>query len=114
MEYIILIKKMNILIPCNPLYFFSRLFDTLFLLISATGVYLKDESSNKTYLGRTQRGAEGNWRRKTYRGVLDINSLRVLEEKRDVLFVLSLLIHNTKPVGHQVLVPPPILPKLKK
>ncbi|KAL8522147.1 hypothetical protein ACS0TY_012337 [Phlomoides rotata] len=69
----------------------------------ATGVYLKDESSNKTYLGRTQR-SEGNWRRKVFGGVLDINSLRVLEEKRDLFFVLSFLIHNTKPVGHQDLV----------
>ncbi|KAI3468162.1 hypothetical protein Pfo_024825 [Paulownia fortunei] len=70
----------------------------------AIGIHLKDETSNKTYLGRTQRSAEGNLRRKLYGGILDINSLKVLAEKRDIFFVLSFLIHNTKPVGHQDLV----------
>lgn len=70
----------------------------------AVDAYLKDESSNKTFLGRSQRSAEGNLRRKIYGGILDINSLKGLEERRDLLFILSLLIHNTKPVGHQDLV----------
>ncbi|XP_023757599.1 uncharacterized protein LOC111906089 [Lactuca sativa] len=38
---------------------------------------------------------------KSYGRVLDINSLKTLEEKRDVLFPLSFIIYNTKPVGHQ-------------
>ncbi|KAL0311912.1 UNVERIFIED_CONTAM: hypothetical protein Sradi_5590500 [Sesamum radiatum] len=69
---------------------------------SALGVYLKDEPSNKIYLGQTQRSTDGNSRRKIDGGILDINSLKVLEEKRDLFFILSFLIHNTKPVGHQV------------
>ncbi|XP_042002444.1 uncharacterized protein LOC121751713 [Salvia splendens] len=70
----------------------------------AVGVHLKDGSSNKSFLGRTQASAEGNLRGKIYGGVLDFDSLKVLEEKRDLLFILSFLIHNTKPVGHQDLV----------
>ncbi|PIN24717.1 hypothetical protein CDL12_02540 [Handroanthus impetiginosus] len=68
------------------------------------GVYRKDETSNKSYLGQTLRSTEGNMRRKICGEILDVNSLRALEEKRDIFFVLSFLIHNTKPVGHQDLV----------
>ncbi|CAH1451664.1 unnamed protein product [Lactuca virosa] len=39
--------------------------------------------------------------KKSYGRVLDINSLKTLKEKRDVLFPLSFIIYNTKPVGHQ-------------
>lgn len=39
---------------------------------------------------------------KIYGRVLDINSLKMLKEKRQILFFLSFIIHNTKPVGHQV------------
>ncbi|KAG8375631.1 hypothetical protein BUALT_Bualt10G0120400 [Buddleja alternifolia] len=67
-------------------------------------INLKDDTSDKTYLGLTHRSAEGNLRRKTYGGILDINSLKVLREKRDIFVILSFLIQNTKPVGHQDLV----------
>lgn len=40
--------------------------------------------------------------RRAYGGILDANSLQMLEEKRDLFCLLSFLIHNTKPVGHQV------------
>ncbi|GFP82873.1 hypothetical protein PHJA_000430400 [Phtheirospermum japonicum] len=71
---------------------------------SGIGIYQKDETSNN-FLGRTRRSSEGNWRRSNFfGGILDINSLKELEEKRDLFFVLSFLIHNTKPVGHQDLV----------
>ncbi|WCJ29541.1 hypothetical protein M5689_011168 [Euphorbia peplus] len=43
-------------------------------------------------------------RRKGYGGSIDTNSLQMLEEKRDVFWILSFIIHNTKPVGHQDLV----------
>ncbi|KAL3818986.1 hypothetical protein ACJIZ3_004891 [Penstemon smallii] len=66
--------------------------------------YLKDESKDRTYLGLTQKNTEGSLRRKIYGGILDNNSLKGLKEKRDIFFVLSFLIHNTKPVGHQDLV----------
>ncbi|XP_058073877.1 uncharacterized protein LOC131222728 isoform X2 [Magnolia sinica] len=37
-------------------------------------------------------------------GVLDTCSLRMLEEKKDIFYPFSLILHNTKPVGHQDLV----------
>ncbi|XP_057524214.1 uncharacterized protein LOC130803974 [Amaranthus tricolor] len=37
-------------------------------------------------------------------GILDINNIQSLEEKRDFFFPFSLILHNTKPVGHQDLV----------
>ncbi|KAH0940840.1 hypothetical protein HID58_000477 [Brassica napus] len=36
--------------------------------------------------------------------IIDIGSLQFLKEEKDVLSLLSFLIHNTKPVGHQDLV----------
>ncbi|KAL8110021.1 uncharacterized protein LOC141672459 isoform X1 [Apium graveolens] len=48
---------------------------------------------------------ESNMRpRKIYGGNVDANSIDVLDEKRDVFFPFSFIIHNTKPVGHQDLV----------
>lgn len=41
-------------------------------------------------------------RRKARGTIIDSNSLQMLEEKRDVFYILSLILHNTKPVGHQV------------
>lgn len=59
--------------------------------------YLRDES--------IVRGAgKSTVKRKFYGRILDINSLKMLKEKRDLFYVLSFLIHNTKPVGHQDLV----------
>ncbi|KDP34141.1 hypothetical protein JCGZ_07712 [Jatropha curcas] len=43
-------------------------------------------------------------RKKSYGASLDTNSLHMLEEKRDIFCLLSFIIHNTKPVGHQDLV----------
>lgn len=57
--------------------------------------YLRDES--------IVRGAgKSTVKRKFYGRILDIDSLKMLKEKRDLFYVLSFLIHNTKPVGHQV------------
>jgi hypothetical protein len=36
-------------------------------------------------------------------GVLDSNSLRMLNDRRDLFYPFSLILYNTKPVGHQVL-----------
>ncbi|KAL3330314.1 hypothetical protein AABB24_034257 [Solanum stoloniferum] len=47
---------------------------------------------------------KGTVKQKFYGGILDIDSLKMLKEKRDLFYVLSFLIHNTKPVGHQDLV----------
>ncbi|CAN6974319.1 unnamed protein product [Brassica oleracea var. botrytis] len=43
-------------------------------------------------------------RRKNYGGIIDLDSLPSLKEKRDTFFLLSFLVHNTKPVGHQDMV----------
>eukprot|EP00257_Ricinus_communis_P015247 XP_015573122.1 uncharacterized protein LOC8275643 [Ricinus communis] len=43
-------------------------------------------------------------RKKSYWGSIDTNNLQMLEEKRDIFCLLSFIIHNTKPVGHQDLV----------
>ncbi|GAB4837156.1 hypothetical protein Ancab_002067 [Ancistrocladus abbreviatus] len=42
--------------------------------------------------------------KRSYGGIMDINSLKMLEERREMLFPFSLILHNTKPVGHQDLV----------
>ncbi|CAK9138402.1 unnamed protein product [Ilex paraguariensis] len=55
-------------------------------------------------LGHNHRSTEISTRRKVSGGILDINSLKMLAEKRDIFFLLSFLIHNTKPVVHQDLV----------
>ncbi|KAF9613920.1 hypothetical protein IFM89_013167 [Coptis chinensis] len=36
--------------------------------------------------------------------ILDYQSLRLLEERKDIVYPLSFILHNTKPVGHQDLV----------
>ncbi|KAG8657275.1 hypothetical protein MANES_03G057400v8 [Manihot esculenta] len=42
--------------------------------------------------------------KKGYGGSVDANTLQMLEEKTDIFCLLSFIIHNTKPVGHQDLV----------
>ncbi|KAJ6745666.1 PROTEIN putative-RELATED [Salix koriyanagi] len=44
------------------------------------------------------------WRKRIYGGIIDTNSLRMLEERRDLFYLISFIVHNTKPVGHQDLV----------
>lgn len=41
--------------------------------------------------------------KRSYGAILDIDNIRGLEEKRDLFFPFSLILHNTKPVGHQVM-----------
>ncbi|CAN1219127.1 hypothetical protein LINPERPRIM_LOCUS1524 [Linum perenne] len=43
-------------------------------------------------------------RTKTHGYVIDADSLKTLEEKRDIFYILSFIVYNTKPVGHQDLV----------
>ncbi|OIW14573.1 hypothetical protein TanjilG_32915 [Lupinus angustifolius] len=48
---------------------------------------------------------EDNYMRwRTQGAALDINNLQMLDEKRDIFYLLSFILHNTKPVGHQDLV----------
>lgn len=41
-------------------------------------------------------------RRRIFGSILDANSVQEIEEKREIFYVLSFVLHNTKPVGHQV------------
>lgn len=34
--------------------------------------------------------------------ILNVDNLRMLNDRRDLFYPLSLILHNTKPVGHQV------------
>ncbi|KAJ0091167.1 hypothetical protein Patl1_12976 [Pistacia atlantica] len=61
--------------------------------------------SDDMLLSRAQRSCENFMKRKrSYGGIIDTNSLQMLEEKRDIFYFLSFIVHNTKPVGHQDLV----------
>ncbi|XP_072999486.1 uncharacterized protein [Typha latifolia] len=63
--------------------------------------------ANNTH-GDTQSGhlrnREAVMRKRISGGILDNYSLRMLEDKKDLFYPLSLILHNTKPVGHQDLV----------
>lgn len=61
--------------------------------------FLKEEIDSD----RSQTSSEHNLRRKIYQGVLDLENLKMLNEKRDVSILLSVLIRNSRPVDHQVL-----------
>ncbi|OIV96634.1 hypothetical protein TanjilG_28491 [Lupinus angustifolius] len=48
---------------------------------------------------------EDNYMRQRMQGAaLDINNVQMLDEKRDIFYLLSFILHNTKPVGHQDLI----------
>ena len=36
--------------------------------------------------------------------ILNVENLKMLKDRRDLFYPLSLILHNTKPVGHQVIV----------
>lgn len=40
--------------------------------------------------------------KREYGGIIDANNLQTLKEQRDMFYLLSFILHNTKPVGHQV------------
>lgn len=64
---------------------------------------LSGNLSEETQLNEDQRNSESHARSKrAYEGILDTNKLQMLEEKRDIFYLLSFILHNTKPVGHQV------------
>ena len=60
--------------------------------------YLREDA----LLTQGHQSSEGFARQKSYRGLIDTNSLQMLEEKRDMFYLLSFIVRNTKPVGHQV------------
>jgi hypothetical protein len=57
----------------------------------------------EVFVSQAHRNRDNYMRRKRiYGGIIDTNSLRMLEEKRDLFYLISFIVHNTKPVGHQV------------
>lgn len=70
---------------------------------SSPGESLIDHPIDDALLTQGRHINEGymRWKR-GYGGLIDTNSLQMLEEKRDIFYFLSFLVHNTKPVGHQV------------
>ncbi|KDO79951.1 hypothetical protein CISIN_1g0005072mg, partial [Citrus sinensis] len=57
----------------------------------------------ETLLTRAQRSSESYMKRKrSHGGIIDTNNVQMLEERRDIFYFLSFIVHNTKPVGHQV------------
>ncbi|PON67877.1 ephrin type-B receptor [Parasponia andersonii] len=66
---------------------------------------LSSHMREETQLSQARGNTESYARRtKVYGGILDTNYLQMLEEKRDMFYLLSFILHNTKPVGHQDLV----------
>ncbi|KAK3009003.1 hypothetical protein RJ639_013595 [Escallonia herrerae] len=91
----------------NAFYHSLPLNDNLFSLpvYVVCREYLAGHLGEETPLNQTYTYAENHIRRrKVYGGVLDTNNLKMLEEKRDIYFPISFIIHNTRPVGHQDLV----------
>lgn len=77
------------------------------VLAASAGVTLVENSyihqKEDARLIQDLRGNENSTRpKKIYGGIVDADSISMLEERRSILFPLSLIIHNTKPVGHQV------------
>ncbi|GJN32184.1 hypothetical protein PR202_gb20668 [Eleusine coracana subsp. coracana] len=62
---------------------------------------LTQDMLTDTLLGQS-RIKDALMRKRITGGVLDSNSLRTLKDRRDLFYPFSLILHNTKPVGHQV------------
>lgn len=69
------------------------------------------QSVNKEHLGlaisRAHLSPDGRiednyMRRQMHGAALDVNNLQMLDKKRDIFYLLSFILQNTKPVGHQV------------
>ncbi|KAK8543142.1 hypothetical protein V6N13_136324 [Hibiscus sabdariffa] len=75
------------------------------LLLSVKTTDMQNESGCVRELTQGHQSSEGFARRQRgYGRVIDTNNIQMLEEKRDMFYLLSFIVHNTKPVGHQDLV----------
>ena len=64
---------------------------------------VKDIHREDTLLSEGQKSSEFYMKlKRSFGGIIDTNSLKRLKEKRDLFYILSFIVHNTKPVGHQV------------
>lgn len=81
-------------------------FDFCSLTFSANSIYKENSSGHlieETLISQPDRSNESHVRRKrAYGGIIDSNNLQMLEEKRDIFYLLSFMLRNSKPVGHQV------------
>ncbi|KAH1033276.1 hypothetical protein J1N35_045450 [Gossypium stocksii] len=78
------------------------------LLSSVRTTYMQNQSGHlgeDVLLTQGHESSDGfARRRRSYGRLIDTNNLQMLEEKRDMFYLLSFIVHNTKPVGHQDLV----------
>ncbi|MFQ6650929.1 hypothetical protein Gotur_022652, partial [Gossypium turneri] len=78
------------------------------LLSSVRTTYMQNQSGHlgeDVLLTQGHESSDGFARRRRSNGrLIDTNNLQMLEEKRDMFYLLSFIVHNTKPVGHQDLV----------
>ncbi|KAG9132416.1 hypothetical protein Leryth_008352 [Lithospermum erythrorhizon] len=101
---------------CQYGLFINAIDDTEFIALEGlngtpeNGQIMREHSNRfghvgeETFLNQNLRSTENSLGQRHYGVILEIDSLKMLVEKRDIFFVLSFLIHNTKPVGHQDLV----------
>ncbi|TYH69364.1 hypothetical protein ES332_D05G050600v1 [Gossypium tomentosum] len=71
---------------------------------SLNTTYMQNQSDYPREDALLTLGNEGFAKKKSYGELIDANSLRKLEDKRYIFYLLSFLVHNTKPAGHQDLV----------
>lgn len=57
---------------------------------------------SRAHLSPGGRTDDNYMRRQIHGAALDVNNLQMLDEKRDIFYLLSFILQNTKPVGHQV------------
>lgn len=78
----------------------------IYFLVSRVQSVKKEHPSglprSRPHLSHHGRIEDNFMRRKTHGAALDVNNLHMLDEKRDIFYLLSFILHNTKPVGHQV------------
>ncbi|XP_042401678.1 uncharacterized protein LOC121991725 [Zingiber officinale] len=75
------------------------------------GVFRVSKMDELSHVHRPSRASKSNDMRnkglfthKRIGGLLDGDNLKLLEEKKDLFYPFSLILHNTKPIGHQDLV----------
>ncbi|XP_068313299.1 uncharacterized protein [Pyrus communis] len=68
--------------------------------------YREDSSGHlrESLLNQSLRSENFMRPKREYGGIIDANNLQTLKEQRDMFYLLSFILHNTKPVGHQDLV----------
>ncbi|KAM0968498.1 hypothetical protein TB2_016507 [Malus domestica] len=68
--------------------------------------YIEDSSGHlrQSLLNQSHRSENFMRPKRACGGIIDANNIQKVEEKRDMFYLLSFILHNTKPVGHQDLV----------